>query len=175
MLDHLSNLNHLPLPSASAHFLKCCGSRAWADAMAAGCPYADVDAVRVKAGEVWAGLGESDWLEAFTAHPRIGDIDSLRAKFANTKAWASGEQSGVAAADEAVLQGLADGNAAYEQKFGFIFIVCATGKSAAEMLDLLRARLPNTREQEIANAGAEQLKITVIRINKWLEPVEQKT
>lgn len=171
----LNQLNRLSSPEASDLFLKCCGSRAWADAMAAARPYADVASVRAKAGEVWSGLTESDWLEAFTAHPRIGDVNSLRAKFANTKAWASGEQSGVAAADEAVLQGLAEGNAAYEMKFGFIFIVCATGKSAAEMLALLRARLPNPREQEIANAGAEQLKITLIRINKWLEPTEQTT
>lgn len=169
-LDHLNNAIDA---EAADLFLKCCGSRVWAGAMAAARPYGDVASIRAKAVEVWAGLAESDWLEAFAAHPRIGDINSLRAKFSNTKAWASGEQSGVAAADEAILHGLADGNVAYEQKFGFIFIVCATGKSAAEMLALLRARLPNTREQEIANAGAEQLKITLIRINKWLEPAEQ--
>lgn len=168
----LAELNQLPATGAEAHFLKCCGSHAWARAMAAARPYRDVQSVHEKSADVWRSLSVNDRLEAFTAHPKIGDVNSLRAKYANTKAWASGEQSGVQGADEAVLQGLAAGNAAYETKFGFIFIVCATGKSAAEMLALLQARLPNTREQEIQNAGDEQLKITSIRINKWLNPPE---
>lgn len=171
----LTELNKLPAEEAEQHFLRCCGSRAWARAMAAGRPYHNVDAIHARSAEVWRGLAENDCLEAFTAHPKIGDVNSLRAKFANTKMWASGEQSGVQGADEVVLQGLAEGNAAYEKKFGFIFIVCATGKSAQEMLALLQARLPNTREQELVHAGAEQLKITSIRINKWLNPSENQT
>lgn len=168
----LSELNQLPAAEAEAHFLKCCGSRAWARAMAAARPFRDAPSVHEKSADVWRSLSVNDRLEAFTAHPKIGDVNSLRAKYANTKAWASGEQSGVQGADEAVLQGLAAGNAAYEKKFGFIFIVCATGKSAAEMLALLQSRLPNDRELEIQNAGDEQLKITSIRINKWLNPPE---
>ena len=171
----LAELNNLPADEAEQHFLRCCGSHTWARSMAAARPYRDVDMIHKKSAEVWSSLAIEDRLEAFTAHPKIGDVNSLRAKYANTKAWASGEQSGVQAASEDVLQGLSAGNAEYEKKFGFIFIVCATGKSAAEMLALLRARLPNTREQEISNAGAEQLKITSIRINKWLSPAENQT
>lgn len=164
----LPELNQLPPAEAAGLFFRCCGCRAWADRMAAGRPYGSLEAVHDAAATAWQGLGHDEWMEAFAAHPRIGDIDSLRKKYENTKAWASGEQSGVQAAAEATLQGLARGNAAYEQKFGFIFIVCATGKSAAEMLALLEARLPNTREQEVANAAAEQRKITRLRIDKWL-------
>jgi 2-oxo-4-hydroxy-4-carboxy-5-ureidoimidazoline decarboxylase len=170
----LAELNNLPTGEAEERFLRCCGSRAWARAMAAARPYRDVDSIHEKSSEVWHSLAVEDRLEAFTAHPKIGDVNSLRAKYANTKAWASGEQAGVQTAGEDVLQGLATGNADYETKFGFIFIVCATGKSAGEMLALLQARLPNSREQEIVNAGAEQLKITSIRINKWLKPMENQ-
>lgn len=170
----LTELNHMPDDEAGQHFLRCCGSPAWAAAMVAGRPYADLASIHAKSAAVWASLSEADRLDAFAAHPKIGDVNSLRAKYANTKAWASGEQSGVQGADEAVLRELADGNAAYEKKFGFIFIVCATGKSAADMLALLRARLPNRRDEEIANAGAEQLNITSIRLNTWLNPVEEQ-
>ena len=111
-------------------------------------------------------LSESDWLEAFDAHPRIGDVDSLHAKYANTKATASNEQSGVNATDQTTLKRLVEANEQYFQKFGFIFIVFATGKSAAEMLKLLEQRLPNDRATEIANAAAEQLKITLLRLRK---------
>lgn len=164
----LLELNQLPPDEAADSFFRCCGCRAWAEGMAAGRPYGSLAAVHDAAAAVWRGLRREEWMEAFAAHPRIGDIDSLRKKYENTKAWASGEQSGVQAAAETTLQGLARGNAAYERKFGFIFIVCATGKSAAEMLALLEARLPNTPEQEVANAADEQLKITRLRIDKWL-------
>ena len=137
--------------------------------MAGSRPFADLSSVHHTAEKIWNGLSREDWLEAFTAHPRIGDVNSLRKKFENTRTWASGEQSGVNEAEEKVLHGLAEGNESYEKKFGFIFIVCATGKSAAEMLALLQARLPNTREQEMVNAAAEQVKITRIRLDKWLE------
>ena len=108
----------------------------------------------------------ADWLEAFAAHPRIGDLDALRKKFASTANWCAGEQAGVAAADEAVLTALADGNRAYEARFGYIFIVCATGKSAAEMLAILTARLANDPEVELKVATAEQAKITRLRLEK---------
>jgi 2-oxo-4-hydroxy-4-carboxy-5-ureidoimidazoline decarboxylase len=164
----IDELNRLDDAEAAGLFLRCCGATAWAEAMTNARPFASRDSVHDRACSVWGSLPVADWLEAFTAHPRIGDVESLRKKFADTKVWASGEQSGVQAADEAVIQGLACGNTEYEKKFGFIFIVCATGKSAAEMLALLKARLPNTREQEIHNAAAEQLKITRLRLDKWL-------
>ncbi|HMO50184.1 MAG TPA: 2-oxo-4-hydroxy-4-carboxy-5-ureidoimidazoline decarboxylase [Kiritimatiellia bacterium] len=165
----VSELNCCSTEEAEAAFYRCCGCRAWAAAMAERRPYQSRAEVQAAAVAVWRGLSQADWLEAFAAHPRIGDINSLREKYANTKGWASGEQSGVAAADDAVLRGLAEGNRAYEEKFGFIFIVCATGKSAAEMLGLLEARLPNPRDREMENAAAEQQKITDLRILKWLE------
>jgi 2-oxo-4-hydroxy-4-carboxy-5-ureidoimidazoline decarboxylase len=124
--------------------------------------------VYAAADAIWLKLDRADWLEAFTHHPKIGDMDSLRAKFATTKEWAAGEQSGVNAANEEVLRGLADGNREYEQRFGHIFIVCATGKSAQEMLTLLRARLHNEADKELRIAAGEQAKITRIRLEKLL-------
>jgi 2-oxo-4-hydroxy-4-carboxy-5-ureidoimidazoline decarboxylase len=147
---------------------RCCGSSRWVDGMMVARPFADGPALLAAADEAWAATGEADWLEAFTHHPKIGDRDSLRQKFASTATWAAHEQSGTSAAAENVLTALADGNVAYEQKFGFIFIVCATGKSAAEMLALLEARLPNDRPTELRNAAAEQHKITRLRLEKWI-------
>jgi 2-oxo-4-hydroxy-4-carboxy-5-ureidoimidazoline decarboxylase len=164
----LHEINCFTAAEAEDQFLRCCGSRAWAAGMAAARPFAGRTDVYQAAERVWRALPREDRMEAFAAHPRIGDVNSLRKKYENTKAWASGEQAGVNAADEAVLQELAEGNRAYEEKFGFIFIVCATGKSAAEMLALLNARLPLARDEEILNAGAEQMKITRIRLDKWL-------
>jgi 2-oxo-4-hydroxy-4-carboxy-5-ureidoimidazoline decarboxylase len=105
-------------------------------------------------------------LEAFTHHPKIGDAKSLAEKFATTKEWASNEQSGVNEASILTLNKLAEGNKAYEEKFGYIFIVCATGKSASEMLSLLESRITNTPEVEIEIAMREQNKITHLRIDK---------
>lgn len=165
----ISELNQLDRAQAAEGFFRCCGCRAWADRMADGRPYADGAQVHAAADAAALAMTDADWLEAFTAHPRIGDVESLRKKFADTKAWASSEQSGVQQAAEDVIRGLADGNAEYERRFGHIFIVCATGKSAAEMLDLLRRRLPNNPGTERRIAAAEQMKITHIRIDKWLE------
>jgi 2-oxo-4-hydroxy-4-carboxy-5-ureidoimidazoline decarboxylase len=167
---HLEALNRALPTEAEDLFSRCCGCRAWAAAMAAGRPYDHLAAVHAAADALWAAQDEAGRLEAFAAHPRIGDVDSLRAKYQDTKAWASGEQASVAAADETVLLALAEGNRAYEKKFGFIFIVCATGKSAAEMLALLQARLPRTRTEELDAAAAEQIKITHLRLDKWLHP-----
>ena len=108
-------------------------------------PFDDDEDVVNRATGSWKDVSEADLMEAFSAHPRIGDVDTLRAKYANTKALASGEQSGVDSADEAVLQRLATANDEYFDKFGFIFIVCATGKTAKEMLDMLEVRLKNDR------------------------------
>lgn len=129
-------------------------------------PFANEEAVGHAASEIEASLQRADWLEAFTAHPRIGDLDSLKKKFAATATWAEGEQAGVAGAADEVLLALAEGNRLYEQRFGHIFIVCATGKSAVEMLTLLRARLPNSPEDELGIAAAEQAKITRLRLEK---------
>ncbi len=113
-------------------------------------------------------------MQAFEGHPKIGDVNSLREKYADTRAMASGEQGGVAGASERVVQELSEGNRQYEEQNGFIFIVCATGKSAGEMLSLLQSRLPNPRGEEIKNACLEQEKITALRIQKMLpQPPEE--
>jgi len=117
----------------------------------------------------WWLCTEDDWKEAFAHHPKIGDINSLMKKFANTAAWASGEQSGVNTATDEIIKLLSEGNRLYEEKFGYIFIVCATGKSAIEMLNLLNERLKNNPEEEIQIAADEQTKITKLRIEKLLQ------
>lgn len=164
----LDELNRLPAADAYNLFFNCCAVTQWAQSMADARPYSSPEALHQQARNLWPELSEADWLAAFEAHPKIGDIRSLKAKYASTKTLASGEQSGVNSASEEVLQRLAQGNTAYEEKFGFIFIVCATGRSAAEMLALLEARLPNSRDQEIPIAAAEQIKITHIRLDKFL-------
>ena len=153
---------------AVEHLIRCCGSRSWAERVAASRPFASREALMACADDIWKRMKRADILEAFTHHPKIGDVASLRKKFASTAAWASGEQSGVNAAAEATIQGLAQGNADYEARYGYIFIVCATGKSAEEMLDILRSRLGNDPEQELAIAAGEQGKITRIRLEKML-------
>ena len=164
----LDEFNHMPAESAAALLTQCCAAEAWVAQVVQARPFQNLSALISQADLVWEGLQERDYLQAFEAHPKIGDVNSLREKYANTKAMAGGEQSGVDGADDDVILRLSDGNTAYENKFGFIFIVCATGKSAAEMLALLEARLPNSRDTEIKNASIEQAKITTIRLNKML-------
>jgi len=164
----LDELNNLTAEKATETFTGCCAAERWVEKMVNGRPYASVGELLKKADEYWWTMEEADFLQAFTAHPKIGDVDSLRAKYANTKAIAANEQSGAQVAPEDVLQALAKGNTDYEQKFGFIFIVFATGKSAAQMLELLQNRLPNSREQEIRNAAENQMMITDLRIKKIL-------
>lgn len=148
---------------------RCCGARAWVRGMLARRPYGTARALHAAADEVFATLGRDELLEAFSHHPRIGEVATLRERFASTAQWASGEQRGAVAADEATLQRLAIGNADYEARHGHVFIVCATGLDAAEMLARLEARLPNDPAVELQNAAAEQLRITHLRIDKLLE------
>lgn len=164
----LDELNGAKADLALVELMRCCGSSRWAEEILARRPYPSKDELLSTSDLLWQNLDKTDWLEAFSHHPKIGDVNSLREKFASTSTWAEGEQKGVQSADEATLNGLAQGNAEYEEKFGYIFIVCATGKSAAEMLALLQARLPNTAEAEIAVAMQEQNKITRIRLEKLL-------
>jgi 2-oxo-4-hydroxy-4-carboxy-5-ureidoimidazoline decarboxylase len=164
----LSDLNALA-PAARAEALAtCCGAAAWVATLNAQFPFATPDALYEAAERTWHNLGEADWREAFAHHPKIGDMDALREKFASTATWAAGEQGAVKQASQATLDALAAGNEAYERKFGYIFIVCATGKSAAEMLALLQARLPHDPSQEIHVAMREQAKITRLRLQKLL-------
>jgi 2-oxo-4-hydroxy-4-carboxy-5-ureidoimidazoline decarboxylase len=134
--------------------------------MTQGRPYARDQALVAKAAEAWEKLGRNDWLEAFGAHPKIGDIESLKAKYRATKDLAAGEQSGVAVASQQVLEELAAKNKEYEEKFGYIFIVCATGKTADEMLQILKERIVNSPDEELRNAIEQQKKITRLRLEK---------
>jgi 2-oxo-4-hydroxy-4-carboxy-5-ureidoimidazoline decarboxylase len=165
----LDQLNRLDDAAARAALERCCGAGRWVEYVCAARPFRDRAALSAASERAFAALERSDWLEAFAHHPKIGDVASLRAKYASTAAWAGEEQRGAAAASERMLEALADGNRSYEERFGYIFIVCATGKSAAEMLSLLRGRLPNPPERELRNAAEEQMKITRLRLAKLLE------
>jgi 2-oxo-4-hydroxy-4-carboxy-5-ureidoimidazoline decarboxylase len=162
------DLNTLAPDMLGTELTKCCGSATWVQKMLESRPFSNGDDLYAKAHACWGECDEIDGLEAFTHHPKIGGTEELAKKFASTSTWAQGEQGRVQEASKATLQALADGNAAYEQKFGYIFIVCATGKSAEEMLALLQQRLPNIPEIEIGIAMAEQMKITIIRLEKLL-------
>ena len=163
---NLSTINGWPEAEATAAFERCCGSSRWSERMARLRPFTSEEALLDAAERTWWELDRADWLEAFAAHPRIGDLNALMAKFAATAAWSAREQAGVDAAPEDVLQALAVGNERYRERFGYIFIVCATGKSAEEMLAILRERLSNDPDREIRVAAAEQARITRLRLEK---------
>ena len=162
----IAEFDHLETAEKAALLTKCCGSQTWVNKMLEVLPAEDLVDLLESAGEQWEACSEADWREAFTHHPKIGDVSSLRTKFADTAEWAAGEQAAVGQSTDAILQALADGNTAYEEKFGYIFIVCATGKTAAEMLTLLQQRLPNNADAEIKIAADEQNKITQLRLQK---------
>ncbi len=164
----LEKLNALSPRDAVTLFRQCCGSAAWAARMETERPFRELSELHAAALHVWNGLSARDWKEAFSHHPKIGDIKSLRTKFASTAALAEAEQSGVVRTSERVLKALADNNQLYEAKFGYIFIVCATGKSAEEMLAILQGRLDNLPDGELPVAAAEQVKITALRLDKLL-------
>jgi 2-oxo-4-hydroxy-4-carboxy-5-ureidoimidazoline decarboxylase len=145
---------------------KCCGATTWVDKVLINLPVRNFSELLTVAEEKWWECSHKDWLEAFQQHPKIGDLSSIKEKYANTVAWASNEQSAVSEATDEILQALEKGNRDYEQKFGFIFIVCASGKSAGEMLEILQKRLSNSPRQEINIAAEEQLKITKLRLEK---------
>lgn len=164
----LHDFNILPKDELVKELTKCCGSSAWVKGMLEFIPADDMVELLEDAESVWYQCSEEDWKEAFAHHPKIGDTESLRKKFATTADWAAGEQSSVSEASEQVIAALAEGNKLYEEKFGYIFIVCATGKSAEEMLGMLQARLRNDPVEEIEVAADEQNKITKLRIEKLL-------
>lgn len=152
---------------ARAALQRCCGCARWADDMVRARPFHGDEQLHAAAELLWSLATPEEVLEALAHHPAIGaDVEVLRQNFASTASWSGAEQVGVAAADTATLVALRDGNVAYAEKFGFVFVVCATGKAATQMLELLRARLPNDRETEIRNAAHEQKAITRIRLDK---------
>ena len=162
----LHELNTLTQPQLKQELLKCCGSSTWVKMMMAYFPADTMEELLEEADVIWYECSEDDWKEAFAHHPKIGDVESLTKKFSSTAQWASGEQSGVNVASKETIDTLAEGNKKYEDKFGYVFIVCATGKSAAEMLTILQSRLSNEPEDEIKMAAEEQKKITKLRLQK---------
>jgi 2-oxo-4-hydroxy-4-carboxy-5-ureidoimidazoline decarboxylase len=174
MTQHsLTALNAASSEDAFDWFSACCASTKWSQGMINIRPYSGLKEILQSAKEQWSLSAEDDWLEAFEAHPMIGDVNSLRAKFANTKQLASNEQSGASSASEKELTTLHRLNHDYKAKFGFIFIICATGLRASTMVQALQNRINNTREQELQIASEEQLKITLLRINKALGNSEE--
>jgi 2-oxo-4-hydroxy-4-carboxy-5-ureidoimidazoline decarboxylase len=164
----LEQWNRLPVEEAVSAILPCCGSKAWARGMAARRPLPDEAALLAASDETWHNLGQSDWMEAFQSHPRIGESRVLQAIPSQSEAWSAQEQQGVKSGD-ALRIALEQGNREYEQRFNRIFIVCATGKSAAEILEILRRRLQNNAETELREAAEQQRQITQIRLRKWLQ------
>jgi 2-oxo-4-hydroxy-4-carboxy-5-ureidoimidazoline decarboxylase len=147
--------------------IACCGASRWAEAMVALRPMESVVELSTAADRVWSTMEEADWLEAFACHPRIGERKAAHAS-AISQAWSRQEQSAAEDAEETVLAEIAAGNALYEERFGFTYIVCATGKSAEEMLAILNRRLANERAAELREAAEQQRQITQIRLGKWL-------
>lgn len=151
-------LNALPRSEAEIALRRCCGSRRWVERMLAGLPYASDAALLETAEREWWGLAREDWLEAFAAHPRIGEHSG--------DAWSRGEQRGVDDAASDVRRALEQGNRDYEARFGHVYLVCATGRGAADLLADLRRRLGGDPEQELRIAAREQAKITALRLQK---------
>lgn len=165
----LNKLNGLSQADAQQWFSQCCAAPAWFNAMSEARPYSSNAQLIQKAQTAWKVCNDDDYLVAFEAHPMIGDVDSLREKYAATKGMASNEQQGANEADEATLQALAAANHQYLKQHGFIFIICATGLSAQTMLEALQTRLNNATATEIKMAAAEQLKITLLRLEKGIK------
>ena len=168
MSNVLARWNQLNDEEAVREILACCGAQAWARAVAAHRPFQDELSLIQVSDEVWAGMGTRDWMEAFSKHPRIGERKSPQLVAAQSARWSAQEQEKVASASEAVQLALAEGNRQYEGRFNHVFIVCATGKTATEVLEILRRRLENDETTELREAAEEQRKITNIRLRKWL-------
>jgi OHCU decarboxylase len=164
----LAELNMLPRYRAEDELLKCCGSTAWAREMSRRRPFANADRLLEAAGEIWWRLDTDDWMQAFRAHPQIGQRQPAAHASEQAQAWSAQEQSGMSRAGVGVAMELEHANQEYLAKFSYIFIVCASGRNAEEILAILRSRLPNSPEQEIRMAAEEQNKITRLRLEKLL-------
>lgn len=164
----LANWNALPAQEAAQQILPCCGSSAWADAMVTARPFSDLAALCESSDRTWRSLAVSDWLEAFNSHPRIGESSRKPDGKLSSPKWSAQEQQRVSDSAEGTKRALAEANRLYEARFGRIFLVCATGKSAAEILEILRRRLQNDDKTELHVAAEEQRQIIRIRLQKWL-------
>lgn len=153
--------------SAFNAMISCCGARRWAAAMIATRPIDGQKALHQAADRAWDATGVEDWMEAIACHPRIGERNAAHAS-TQSAAWSRQEQSAAGAATSSILSLLAEENARYEEKFGFTYIVCATGKTVEEMLTILRRRLASDRDSELREAAEQQRQIMHIRLEKWL-------
>jgi 2-oxo-4-hydroxy-4-carboxy-5-ureidoimidazoline decarboxylase len=161
--------NNLDLVAAAREILPCCGSRRWAEALASARPFDQVEDLLTKSDELWLALDTKDWHEAFSSHPRIGEKKAPSSATARSAQWSGQEQRGVSYASDQIQERLQRGNAAYEQRFGRTCIICATGKSAEEMLAILERRLDNDEGLELREAAEQQRQIIQIRLRKWLQ------
>lgn len=162
-------MNNLARSEAVREFLKCCGSLNWAARLADERPFHNQDSLLRTSDDIWWSLDAKDWLEAFSHHPKIGERRAARDVDAEAQRWSEEEQAGTRRAAEETMLELINANHEYERKFGFIFIVCATGKSTEEMLGLLKHRLKNGADEELRIAAEEQRRITNLRLKKLLE------
>lgn len=160
--------NNLLSNDAAREVLDCCGSSAWTQQLAERRPFRDESSLIAASDEIWNSLQSADWEEAFSKHPRIGERKGPTAASTQSAAWSSEEQQSTAEAAEEIQSALVEANRQYEARFGRIFIVCATGKSASEMLELLRGRMHNDEATELRLSAEEQRKITNLRLKKWL-------
>lgn len=172
----MRRISDLPEAEARAELFACCGSSRWVERMLSQRPFKDANEVFESAVRIWRDLGREDWLEAFRAHPRIGESGGPGDRGAGGpghgpqgEAWSKQEQAGVASAGEDVKAALAQANRDYEARFGWIYLVCATGRPAEELLALARQRMANAPDEELKVAAAEQERITKLRLDKLLE------
>ena len=168
MSDVLARWNTLPGNEAAKEILVCCGSRAWAENMAARRPIADEAALLDACDLVCKGLAESDWMEAFRSHPRIGETSALAATSARSATWSRGEQSKIWTENSEIKMTMAQRNRAYEERFGRTFIICATGKSARDIIENLKRRMRNDKVEELHESAEQQRQIAHLRLKKWL-------
>jgi allantoicase len=168
MKHDLEWLNSLSAEQAANELRQCCGSKRWVEQMVNARPFENLANLVKQANEIWLSLDRDDWLEAFRSHPRIGEKKTAETVSAQARQWSSNEQAGVNTASSETTNALATLNRAYEQKFGYIFIICATGKTSVEMLAALRERLDHDDAEELPIAAAEQSKITELRLKKLL-------
>jgi 2-oxo-4-hydroxy-4-carboxy-5-ureidoimidazoline decarboxylase len=164
----LTRWHTLPPEEAAAEVLSCCGSHAWAACLVAMRPFAEEQSLFAAADGCWQNLTQADWLEAFRSHPRIGEPHAQKQTTATSAAWSRSEQSQMNDADAAILLRMREGHGEYEERFGRIFIVCASGKQPAELLQILERRLTNDSEQEMLESAAQQQQIMQLRLRKWL-------
>jgi 2-oxo-4-hydroxy-4-carboxy-5-ureidoimidazoline decarboxylase len=165
----VASFDALPPDQAAAMLASCCGSSAWVRGMLARRPFGSMDALCSSADEVWWSLSPADWREAFDHHPRIGERQAAAVQEDRARSWSANEQRGVSSADDATRAALVAGNTEYAQRFGHIYLVCASGRSASELLVMLRERLHNDPATELRIAATEQAKITRLRLAKLFE------